>query len=154
MKILLRKNTPRLIPETRSVYSTGLLVFQQPVTDRILNNQVYLPQGESMQVSKVDQRILDVDGKLVLIYYDNPMLNTLMYNMEFPDGSTKPYASNMISENIHNSVDSDGHRSRPFGDIMKHCNTANTVAISDTKAVRRNGRRYQRKTTAGWNLLI
>ena len=32
-----------------------------------------------------------------------------MYDMELPDGATNPYAANMISENIHNSVDSDGH---------------------------------------------
>ena len=47
------KNTPRLIPETKAVYSTGLPVLQQPVIDSLLNNQVYLPQRESIQVSKV-----------------------------------------------------------------------------------------------------
>ena len=47
------KNTPRLIPETEAVDSTGLPVLQQPVTDRLLNNQVYLHQGESIQVAKV-----------------------------------------------------------------------------------------------------
>ena len=34
------KNTPRLIPETEAVNFTGLPVLQQPVTDRLLNNQV------------------------------------------------------------------------------------------------------------------
>ena len=63
------KNTPRLIPETEAVDSTDLPVLQQPVTDRLLNNQVYLPQGDSIQVSKVDRRILDEDGKLVGTYY-------------------------------------------------------------------------------------
>ena len=53
------KNTPRLIPETEAVDSTGLPVLQQPFTDRLLNNQVYISQGESMQVSKVARRIID-----------------------------------------------------------------------------------------------
>ena len=39
------KNTARFIPETEAVDSTGLPVLQKPVTDRLLNNQVYLPQG-------------------------------------------------------------------------------------------------------------
>ena len=109
------KNTPQLIPNTESVYYTGLPVLQQPVTDMLLNNQVYLPQGESMQVAKVVRRILDEYGKLVGTYSDNPMLNTLMYDVEFPDGATKPYAANIISENIHNFVYSDGHQYlRPF----------------------------------------
>ena len=68
-----------------------------------------------MQVAKVALRILDEDVKLVGTYSDNPMLNTLIYDMEFPDGSTKPYAANIIAENIHKYVYLDGHRSRHFG---------------------------------------
>ena len=107
-----------------------------------------------MQVAKVALRILDEDVKLVGTYSENPMLNTLIYDVEFPDGATKPYAANMIAENIHNSVDSDGHLSIPFGEILNYCKTTNAVAISDSTAFGRNVRRYQRKTTAGWNLLI
>ena len=77
-----------------------------------------------------------------------------MYDVDLPDGATKPYASNIIAENIHNYVDSDGHQYRTFGEILNYCKTANAVAIADATGVGRNGRRYQRKTTAGWNLLI
>ena len=66
---------------------------------------MYLPQGESMQVSKFSQIILGEDGKLVGTYPENTMLNTLMYDVEFPDGATKPYAANIIADNIHNSMD-------------------------------------------------
>ena len=96
-----------MIPETEEVDSTGIPFFRQTVTDRLLNNQVYLPQGYSMQVAKVAQRILDEDGKLVGTYSENPMLTTLMYDVDLPDGAKKPYAANMIAENTHNSVDSD-----------------------------------------------
>ena len=58
-----------------------------------------------MKVAKVSRRILDEDGKLVGTYYENPILNTLMYDVEVPDGATNPYAANMIAEN----VDLDGH---------------------------------------------
>ena len=92
-----KKNTPRLIPETEAVDSNGLPVLQQPVTDRLLNIQVYLPQMESMQIAKFSRIILDEYGKLVGTYSENPMLNTLMCDMEFPDGATKPYAANMIA---------------------------------------------------------
>ena len=114
------KNTPRLIYETEAVDYSSLPVLKQPVTNRLMNNQVYLSQGESMQVSKVAQIILYEYGKLVGTYFENPMLNTFMYDVELPDGATKPYADNMIDKNIHNSVDSDGHRSRPFGEILNY----------------------------------
>ena len=107
-----------------------------------------------MQVSKVARRIPDEYGNLVGTYSENPMLNTLMYDVEFPDGTTKPYAANMIAEKIHNAVDSDGHRSRTFGEILNYCNTASAVAIADATDVGRNERRYLRKTTDGWNVLI
>ena len=37
---------------------------------------------------------------------------------------------------------------------MNYCKTAKYVAIADATTVGQNGRIYQRKTTAGWNLLI
>ena len=77
-----------------------------------------------------------------------------MYDVEFLYGATKPYSANIISENIHNSVDLDGLRSRPFGEILNYCKIANAVAISDATYVGRNGWRYQRHTIAGCNLLI
>ena len=67
------------------------------------------------------------------------MLNTIMYNVEFPDDDIKPSATNMIAENIHNYVGSDGNRYRPFEDILNYCKTANDVAISDATAVVQNG---------------
>ena len=94
-----------MIPETEAVDYNGLPVLQQLVIDRLLNNQVYLPQGDSTTVSKFARRILDEDGKLVGTYSDNTILNTLMYDVEFPDGATKPYAANIIADNTHNSMD-------------------------------------------------
>ena len=91
-----------MILETEAVDSTGLPVLKQLVTYRLLNNQVYISQGESMKVAKVAQRILDEDGNIDGIYSDNTMLNTLVYDVEFPYCAAKPYTANMISENIHN----------------------------------------------------
>ena len=107
-----------------------------------------------MKVAKADRRIQDEDGNIVETYAEKPMLNTLMYDMEFPDGATKPYAANMIAENLHNYVDSDGHQYRHFGEILNYCKTANATAIADATAARQNGWGYQRKTTDVWNLLI
>ena len=112
------KNIPRLIPETEAVDYTNLPVLQKPFTDRLLNNKVYIPQGDSMQVSKVSRRIIDEYGKIVGTYSDNPMLYTLMYDVELPDGATKPYAANMIVSIIHKFVDLYGHRLKTFRDIL------------------------------------
>ena len=77
-----------------------------------------------------------------------------MYDVEFPDCATKPYVSNTIAEKIHKYVDLYGHQYRPFGGILNKCKTANAVAIADAIDVKRDGRRYQRKSTSVWNLPI
>ena len=82
------------------------------------------------------------------------MLNTLMYDVEFPNGAKNSYAANIIAENVHNSVDFNGHQSRLFGEILNNCKTVNAIVISNATAIRRNVQRYQRKTTSGWNLII
>ena len=47
------ENKPRVMPESEAVDAAGLPVLQQSPTDHFINNQVYLPQGESMQVGTV-----------------------------------------------------------------------------------------------------
>ena len=40
----------------------------------------------------------------------DPFLNTLMYDVEFPDGEIREYAANVIMENIYSQVDVEGYR--------------------------------------------
>ena len=91
---------------------------------------------------------------LVGTYLENPILNYILYEVEFPDGTTKPYAANMIAQNIHDTVDSDGHRSRTFGEILNYCADGTAVSKENRFGIGRNGRKYQRKTTAGWKMLV
>eukprot|EP00957_Ditylum_brightwellii_P011376 860083-Ditylum_brightwellii.AAC.1 len=37
------------------------------------------------------------------------MMNTMIYNMEFPDGQIREYAANIIAGNMLTQVDSDGY---------------------------------------------
>ena len=95
-----------------------------------------------MKVAKFSRIILDEEIKLVGTYSENPMLNTLMYDVQLPDGATKAYAANMVAQNIYNSVDYDGRQYRPFGQILNYYKTANAVMIAGATAVGRNGQRY------------
>ena len=82
--------------------------MQHSVNYKTKQLEVLLPHGEGLQLAKVVRRSLDENGKLVGSYSDNPILNSLLYEVEFPDGTTKPYAANMIEQNIHDLVDGDG----------------------------------------------
>ena len=57
------------------------------------------------------RRSVDKEGKDIGNVNYNPLLNTLMYDVEFPDGNIKKYAANIIAENILVNCDSEGHYS-------------------------------------------
>ena len=90
------------------VDSTGKLINQQPAYDQIINAEVQLQLGEEMVTGKVTQRTVGPDGQVTGTYDNNPYLNSIIYDLEFPDGQVKEYAANIIAENMLTEVDSDG----------------------------------------------
>ena len=51
----------------------------------------------------------DHDGNTIEFQNKNPILNTAVYDVQFPDGAMKQYAANTIAENLYSQVDIDGH---------------------------------------------
>ena len=87
------------------VDANGVAVFENPITDRWIHAELHLPQGEEIRSAKVIGRSKDADGNIVGTYDDNPMLNTLSYNVEFSDGEVREYSANIIAENMYAQVD-------------------------------------------------
>ena len=89
--------------------------------------------------------------KLDVGHYDpNPLLNSIVYDVEFPDGAIKQYAANTIAQNMYSQVDSDGHQSQLLEAIIDYSKDDTAVHKSDRYTVTRSGRQRLRKTTAGW----
>ena len=78
------------------VDSTGKLINQQPAYDQIVNAEVQLQLGEEMVTGKVIQRTIGPDGQVTGTNDSNPYLNSIIYDVEFPDGQVKEYAANMV----------------------------------------------------------
>jgi hypothetical protein len=121
---------------------------QLPAYDKIIHSEIALQLGENMSTGKVTQRALGPDGRTVGTYDDNPMLNSIVYEVEFPDGQVKEYASNDIAENMLTQVDSDGYSTT----ILKVIIVA--VPEADKYVYTSSGQKRLRKTTVGWSLLI
>ena len=86
--------------------------MKESFADRIINAEVLLPHGEMNAVAKLVKQSVDADLKVVRSFDENPMLNTLVYECEFPDGRTKEYAANITFKNIFLESDPDSHRER------------------------------------------
>ena len=134
---------------------TGKLLNQQPAYDQIINAEVQLQLGEEMVTGKVTQRTIGPDGHVTGTYNNNPYLNSIIYDVEFPDGHVKEYATNIIAENILTQVDSDGMSTTLMEGIVDHRKDEEKGLQHPDKYVQtKNGRHHLRKTTKGWELLI
>ena len=82
----------RVVPDVEdTVDATGKLLNQHPAYDRIINAKVALQLEEEVTTGKVTRQVLGPDGQVAGMYDDNPFLNTIIYEVEFPDGQVKDY---------------------------------------------------------------
>jgi hypothetical protein len=138
-----------------SVDATGKLLNQQPAYDRILHSEVSLQLGEKMTTGKVTQRAVGPDGTTAGTYDSNPYLNSMIYEVEFPDGQVKEYAANVIAENMLTQVDEDGFSLTMLDAIIDYRkDEAVAVPKVDMHVVTPRGQKKLRKTTTGWSLLV
>ena len=86
-----------VITEADCVENKGQPIMQQSMTDMLINNEVLLPHGEELLIAKVLRRSVDKQGKVIGSPDENPILNTLIYDVEFPDGNIKKYPANVIA---------------------------------------------------------
>ena len=100
--------------------STGRILEQQPAFNKIINAEVMIQNGDEMAMGKVARRSLDADGRMTGTYHDNPFLNTITYDVEFPNGQVKEYGTNIIAENMLTQVDSDGYSLSLMDSIIDH----------------------------------
>ncbi len=146
----------RIIPDIEdTVDSRGRLLNQQPAYDKLINAQVQLQQGDDVTSGKVRARALDTEGSAIGTYDDNPMLNSMLYEVEFPDGQVKEYSANIIAENMLTQVDSDGFTMTLMDGVIDYRRDESTaVSRSDAYIVTKRGQKRLRKTTVGWQMLV
>ena len=48
------------------------------------------------------------------------MINTILFDVQFPDGAIKPYISNLIAENILTQVDAYGYHNQLLEGILDY----------------------------------
>ena len=104
---------------------------------------------------KLIQRTIGPDGQVTGTYDNNPFLNSIIYDVEFPDGQVKEYAAYITAENMLTQVDSDGMGTTLMEAIVDHRRDDEKALQHHDKYVQtKNGRCHLRKTTKGWELLI
>ena len=88
--------------------------------DAFVNMEVLMSQGGEERVARVVGRAVDENGELIGQHNDNPILNTLLYKVEFPDRQRQTYAANLIAEAVHRHCDINGNRWSFVKGIVDH----------------------------------
>ena len=146
---------PRIIPDIESpVDSTGRAINQQPFYDKLINAEVQLQMGDSLVKGKVIGRSVEPDGTIIGSYDDNPMLNSYLYDVEFPDGQVKEYSANVLAENMLTRVDRDGFSVTLLEAIIDYKKDDSAIDMADKYMISPKGRKTLRRTTQGWKLKV
>ncbi len=71
-------------------------IMMHSLTDTLINAEVLLSKDDSAAIAQVARRAVDSKGKMIGTWDENPILNTLVYECEFEDGTIREYAANTI----------------------------------------------------------
>jgi len=121
--------------------------------DELHGAQLYLPHGDRTEIAKIIGRKRNLDGNFVGRKHSNPMLDSRIYVVEFPDGEQHDISFNTLAEHLYAQVDEEGNLTQLFKGIIGHRRTSKAVDKADQFRIV-NGRRVKKKTTSGWDIEI
>ena len=103
--------------------------YMSEAYDEYLTAQVVLRHGGELARAKVTTRKHDARGSPIgKKAPGQPMLDTRMYKVEFPDGSTEAITANLIAKNLYSQVNAKGHTFSVIKEIVDHCKDGHTLS--------------------------
>jgi hypothetical protein len=127
------------IPDADLKDAAGKPFDNKSLTDTLINAEVLLPNEDSQAIAWVVQQATNENGPLIGTFHENPLLNTLLYECEFDDGTTREYAANMIASNIFMELDADGFSSSILYHIVDHKCSGEATTMADKYFIKKTG---------------
>ena len=120
-----------------------------------LNMEVDLPRdGKGPELACVVKRFRKKYGIPIETSNDNPILDSLIYEVEYLDEHRASLAANAIAGNLFTQVDNEVHRSVLLQEIVNHCVNRREVTKEHSFIISHNGGRLRKENTQGWEILI
>ena len=73
-------------------------------------------------------------------HHKNPLLNTFVYDIEFPNGDLREYTANIIAVNLLAQVDPEGFHTNVLKSIIDHKRDGTAVPMSGKYFKTKQGR--------------
>ena len=124
--------------------------------DTYIGAQVIVPERSGQPIlAKVRKRKRNENGEPIGKANDNPILDTRVYELEFPDGRIEEYGVNVIAENMIAQVDQDGWDTGLLEEIVSF-RKDDSIALSpgENSNATVNGFKRPVITTKGWDVQV
>jgi hypothetical protein len=121
--------------------------------DQYVRSRVRVTIGDEISIGKVVRRKRDMDGTVRGQANANSMLDTRTYEIEFPDGRSDEYTSNIIAENMYAQFDAEGRKYNMMEGIVDHKTDGRAIDRADMH-IKHVINKQVRKTTKGWHLCV
>jgi hypothetical protein len=112
-----------------------------------------VPIGDYIHYGKVVRRKREMDGTVRGRANANSMLDTRIYEIEFPDGRSDEDTVNVIAENMHAQCDIEDRQYNLMEGIFDHHKDGYAVEPADIY-IKHGSNTQVRKTTNGWHLCV
>ena len=122
--------------------------------DRYIATEVWLPKDGQEVIAKFIARKHDHDGNPIGKSNSNPISDTRLYQVIFPDGETAEYSTNVIAKCLYLQVVDEGNQFLLMDEIIDWLQTDEAVKDEDIFQVSHNGNIHKRQTTKGWKLCM
>jgi hypothetical protein len=128
-------------------------VDDEDTLETLINAEIISPQGDGIALASVMERKRAHDGSSIGRRNKNPLLDSRIHIVKFPDGEMKDAVYNILAENIFSQVDKDGNQYRLLGGIIGNRRNGNAVDKEDQMHIS-GKRKVKKKTLSGWALEV
>jgi hypothetical protein len=108
---------------------------------------------ENIKDAKVIGRKRDSSGNPIWVSHSNPLQDTRVYEVAFPDGTMTEYSANLIATAMFAQVDDDGRSYNIIDKIVDHRKTTKAISEEEAYIVIR-GKKHPVRTTKGWEMCV
>lgn len=146
--------TPHFEPVDKEAVMPEADEFSHEEYDKYISAKVLLPKGDQLVLGKVIGRKRDVNDNPIGVAHSNPIFDTRLYQVQFPEGNVEEYSTNVIAQNIYSQLDNEGHRYLLLNEIIDYKTDEGAVPPEERLVISQNGNIHKRCTTKGWHLCV
>ena len=123
--------------------------------DEYIGANVVMPGADGAEVlCSIWERKRDANGRLIGARDDNPILDTRIFQVEYPDRHLEEFITNTIAEVLYSSVDNDRFDTGILREIVDHRKMDSAVRATDRFIITSSGQQKPVITTKGWELQV